>query len=203
MVTGGLMGTFKITGADNTEKQIRENAIRLITTGDFKGEKVEYSGVTHYKYLDCKPSNLVTINGMKVHKDLATAFKKMQTDAKADGVNLNIVSAYRSTEYQKVVFPKKFSNKKNPTEEQFISRLKFSAPPGFSEHHTGLAIDINSTEQTFANTKAYKWLKEHASEYGFEMSFPQGNKQGLGFEPWHWRFVGTSEARQTFAQARK
>lgn len=197
------MGSFKIEQTNNNPNQVINDAIQLITTGSYNGEKVQYGGVTHYKYSDCKPSDLVTINGMKVHKDLAIAFKKMQANAKADGVNLNIVSAYRSTEYQKVVFPKKFSNKKNPTEEQFISRLKFSAPPGFSEHHTGLAIDINSTEQTFANTKAYKWLKEHASEYGFEMSFPQGNKQGLGFEPWHWRFVGTSEAKQTFAQARK
>lgn len=173
-----------------------------ITTGKYQGNKVVYGGVTHYKYSDCKPSDLVTVNGYKVHKDLAEAFKKMQAQAKKDGVTLNIISGYRSTEYQKTVFPKKFANKKNPTEQEFISRLKFSAPPGFSEHHTGLAIDINSLEQTFEGTKAYKWLQEHAKEYGFEISFPKNNKQGLGFEPWHWRYVGNEEAKKTFSQAR-
>lgn len=188
----------------NNAAKIAQNTTRQdITTGKYQGNKVVYGGVTHYKYSDCKASDLVTINGYKVHKDLAAAFKNMQAEAKKDGVTLNIVSGYRSTEYQKTVFPKKFANKKNPTEQEFISRLKFSAPPGFSEHHTGLAIDINSLEQTFEGTKAYKWLQEHAKEYGFEMSFPQNNKQGLGFEPWHWRFVGTAEAQKTFSQARK
>lgn len=187
----------------NSNKKTTNNSeITKITTGTYNGDKVVYGGITHYKYSDCKPSEIVTVNGMKVHKDCAAAFKKMQQAAKEQGIDLRIVSGFRSTEYQKTVFPKKFTNKKNPSEKEFISRLKFSAPPGFSEHHTGYAIDINSLEQTFESTKAYKWLSEHAKEYGFEMSFPKDNKQGLGFEPWHWRYVGTEDARKTFRQAR-
>lgn len=193
---GNVSNNSSSTMASNTTRQD-------ITVGKYQNNKIVYGGVTHYKYSDCKSTDIVTVNGYKVHKDLAAAFKKMQADAKKEGVTLNIVSGFRSTEYQKTVFPKKFANKKNPTEKEFISRLKFSAPPGFSEHHTGLAIDINSLEQTFAGTKAYKWLAEHAKDYGFEMSFPRNNKQGLGFEPWHWRYVGTAEAQKIFSQARK
>lgn len=196
--------TFRIDGNNNTQATSQQNSDvrKAITTGNFSGDKIAYAGITHYKYSDCKSSDLVTVNGMKVHKACAEAFKKMQADTQKDGVNLRIVSGFRSTEYQKTVFPKKFKNKTNPTEQEFISRLKFSAPPGFSEHHTGLAIDINSLEQTFAGTKAYKWLSEHAKDYGFEMSFPKDNKQGLGFEPWHWRFVGTEDCKKIFSNAR-
>lgn len=178
-----------------------KNIIQQITSGEYSGEQILYAGILHYKYSDCAKENLTEIDGKVVHNLLADAFKRMQADAKADGINLNIVSAFRSVEYQKTIFPCKFKNN-TPTEEEFIARLKYSAPAGFSEHHTGLAIDINSLEEDFADTKEYKWLQEHASEYGFEMSFPQNNKQGLGFEPWHWRFVGTSEARQIFEPAR-
>lgn len=175
--------------------------IQEITKGNFKGEKIVYSGITHYKYSDCEPQNLVTCGEKQVHKDLAKTFIKMQSDAKKENIELEIVSGFRSIEYQKTIFPCKF--KGEPTEEEFIARLKYSAPAGFSEHHTGLAIDINSLEEDFADTKEYEWLLKHAKEYGFEMSFPRDNKQGLGFEPWHWRYVGTAEAQKIFSQARK
>lgn len=172
------------------------NLIKEITKGNYKGDKIVYGGITHYKYADCPEENLVTCGEKQVHKDLAKAFVQMQNDALKDGIKLEIISGFRSIEYQKTIFPCKF--KGDPTEEEFIARLKYSAPAGFSEHHTGLAIDINSLEEDFADTKEYEWLLEHAKNYGFEMSFPKNNKQGLGFEPWHWKYTGTKEAKKTF-----
>lgn len=172
------------------------NLIKEITKGNYKGDKIVYGGITHYKYADCAKENLVTCGEKQVHKDLAKAFVQMQNDALKDGIKLEIISGFRSIEYQKTIFPCKF--KGDPTEEEFIARLKYSAPAGFSEHHTGLAIDINSLEEDFADTKEYEWLLEHAKNYGFEMSFPKNNKQGLGFEPWHWKYTGTEEAKKTF-----
>lgn len=172
------------------------NLIKEITKGNYKGDKIVYGGITHYKYADCAEENLVTCGEKQVHKDLAKAFVQMQNDALKDGIKLEIISGFRSIEYQKTIFPCKF--KGDPTEEEFIARLKYSAPAGFSEHHTGLAIDINSLEEDFADTKEYEWLLEHAKNYGFEMSFPKNNKQGLGFEPWHWKYTGTKEAKKTF-----
>lgn len=179
-----------------------KNIIQQITLGEYLGEQILYAGILHYKYSDCAEKNLVEVDGKLVHKDLAEAFEKMRKGAEKENLQLKIISGFRSIEYQKTIFPCKFQNN-NPTEEEFVARLKYSAPAGFSEHHTGLAIDINSLEEDFADTKEYKWLLKYAKDYGFEMSFPQGNKQGLGFEPWHWRYVGTSEAKQTFAQAKK
>lgn len=83
------------------------------------------------------------------------------------------------------------------------------APPGFSEHATGLVIDFGSRsiprcnlEPCFADTRTGRWLADNAGRFGFEMSFPDGNSQGVVFEPWHFRFVGTPQARAVFAHAR-
>ena len=174
-----------------------------VVSGTYKGDKVQAFGITHYRYKDCAPADLTDIGGgIKIHKKCASAFRKMQQAAAKDGVALYIVSGYRSSKYQVTVFKKKFADKNYPTQSEMKSRLRFSAPSGFSEHHTGLAIDINSTSQSFANTKMYKWLEEHAAEYGFELSFPKNGHQGLGFEPWHWRYVGDDETKAVFAQAR-
>jgi D-alanyl-D-alanine carboxypeptidase len=181
---------------------MKKDLIRQITSGNFDGEIIQYAGITHYKYSDCDLSQIVTCCKKRVHKTLAQAFRKMRKDAQKEGIELFLVSGFRSIHYQKSIFPYKFKNKKNPSEEEFVARLKYSAPAGFSEHHTGLAIDINSLEEDFADTKEYEWLLKNAKNYGFEMSFPKNNKQGLGFEPWHWRYVGTEDTKKIFAQAK-
>ena len=125
----------------------------------------------------------------------------MQAAAAKEGINLHVVSGLRTKATQVSTFKKKFNGK--PSVEQMNKRALASAPSGYSEHHTGYAMDINSTSESFANTKEYRWLLAHAKDYGFEISFPKGNKQGVTFEPWHWRYVGTEQARQTFAVARR
>jgi LAS superfamily LD-carboxypeptidase LdcB len=80
---------------------------------------------------------------------------------------------------------------------------KWVAPPGHSEHHTGWSLDLGEAgtpatdvDQTFEKTAAYLWLATHASEFSFENSFPKNNPQGVSYEPWHWRFVGSDAARK-------
>ena len=92
----------------------------------------------------------------------------------------------------------------------YEAAAKISAPPGYSEHHTGFAIDLTDGNFPkkdltidFENTNAYKWLTRHAQDFGFELSFPPNNLQGLSYEPWHWRYIGSPEAASAFAQARK
>jgi len=97
-------------------------------------------------------------------------------------------------------------------------RAESVAPPGFSEHGTGYAIDFGARPETgcpdldpcFASTAVGRWLLANAPFYGFELSFPQGNGQGVTWEPWHWRWVGVSAAepgaraaRAVFANARR
>jgi D-alanyl-D-alanine carboxypeptidase len=84
------------------------------------------------------------------------------------------------------------------------------APPGHSEHHTGWALDLGDAdapetdvEPSFEKTKAFSWMTENASRFDFELSFPRDNVQGVSHEPWHWRFVGSPEARRAFHPAAK
>jgi D-alanyl-D-alanine carboxypeptidase len=69
--------------------------------------------------------------------------------------------------------------------------LEISALPGFSEHHTGRAVDLGQTgtpplTEEFEHTNAFNWLQSHAKEFSFSMSYPKGNQHGIAFEPWHW-----------------
>ena len=106
--------------------------------------------------------------------------------AAGDGVRLLIVSGYRSYEYQAELIRKKISA--GQTIEEI---LKVSAAPGYSQHHTGGAVDIATpgsrplTEE-FETSDAFRWLTDHAAKYGFSMTYPRDNAHGFVFEPWHW-----------------
>ena len=118
--------------------------------------------------------------------DAARAWQAMQAAAAADGITLLLVSGYRSIDYQARLFRKKINAGQTVSEI-----LAVNAAPGHSQHHTGLAIDIASpgsrplTEE-FEGSDAFRWLTEHALEYGFSMSYPRGNPEGFVYEPWHW-----------------
>ncbi len=111
---------------------------------------------------------------------------KMQKAASQDGIELQLVSAYRSVNYQEQLIRKKL------VAQQTIEEiLKVNAAPGYSEHHSGRALDLTCPgaeclEQSFENTAAFAWLQEHAGKYGFHMSFPKNNIHGMLYEPWHW-----------------
>ncbi len=135
-----------------------------------------------------------------LHREAAEAFKRMREAAKGEGVELVLISGFRSVEAQRELFNRQIQRKGGVG----VAAL-WSAPPGYSEHHTGYALDIGDGKRPewdlkldFANSEAYRWLTENASSYGFEQSFPANNAQGVGFEPWHWRFVGSEEARRVF-----
>ena len=144
----------------------------------------------------------ITADGsIKMRSSAAAKFKQMQAAAKADGINLTAISAFRDTEAQSQLF---FGVKEQRSQDA-AQRAEVSAPPGYSEHHTGYAVDIGDanapathTEPEFANTAAFAWLQQNALKYSFELSFPADNKQGVSYEPWHWRFVGDRDSLETF-----
>ena len=136
--------------------------------------------------------------------EAANAFIIMVNEAKAQGINLMPISGYRSVAAQQELFSKQ--TEKYGSEE---AAAQLSAPAEFSEHHTGYAIDIGDGDRPeadlspqFAETAAYQWLLNNAYIFGFEQSFPEGNKQGLSFEPWHWRYVQSERAAQVFEAAK-
>jgi D-alanyl-D-alanine carboxypeptidase len=118
----------------------------------------------------------------------ARAWQRMQRAAAAGGVALEAISGYRSHDYQLGIFERKFA--RGQVLEQI---LKVNAAPGFSEHHSGLALDIGTpgepaAEESFERTPAFEWLIAHAGEHGFSLSFPRDNPHGIVYEPWHWRY---------------
>jgi D-alanyl-D-alanine carboxypeptidase len=128
------------------------------------------------------------------------ALMKLISAARDEGIWIIPVSGFRTIEYQEKLFQAQIKRRGSEKEA-----AKLSAPPGYSEHHTGLAIDLangknigQDVKYEFAQSDAFRWMALHGKEYGFEMSFPQGNTQGVSYEPWHWRYVGSPEALVTF-----
>lgn len=157
------------------------NDARIVSIGSFVRESYERE-----EFLDA---------------DAAQAFQVMANVATADGISLIPISGFRTVEHQAELFAKQV--KKLGSES---AAAQVSAPPGHSEHHTGYAIDMGDTNYpdadityAFENTPAYQWLLIHAGIYGFELSFPKGNQQGVSFEPWHWRYIGSLDAAKTFS----
>ena len=116
----------------------------------------------------------------------ARAWHSMRDAAAGEGIELLLISAFRSVDYQMQLIRAKLA--RGMTIEAI---LRVNAPPGYSEHHTGLAVDIGSAEvgaldEAFENTPAFAWLTANAERFGFAMSYPRNNAQGYLYEPWHW-----------------
>lgn len=122
--------------------------------------------------------------------------------AEKDGVNLDVISAYRTNTFQTGNFERQVNSVKNANpgisdEEARKKAATVVALPGTSEHQLGLAVDFNSVEDSFRNTKAYKWLIENCTDYGFILRYDVDKqaKTGIIPEPWHYRFVGVKNAK--------
>ena len=143
-----------------------------------------------------------------VNKTLQTvacdAFLEMQKAAADDGVTVWMQSGYRSVKYQTSLYERKTKYYLDKGYDNATAREKAAAvvnPPGYSEHNCGLAADLNSPEHTgldegFEKTAAFRWLCEHAGDYGFILRYPKDaeDKTEIIYEPWHWRYVGVENA---------
>ena len=161
-----------------------------------------YLLVNKYFYLekDYIPNNLIDLdeeyskNGIKLVKEAKEMFEKMYEDAKKEGYTIRIISSYRSYNYQKYLY----NNYKNKYGEEEAN--KYSAKPGFSEHQTGLCIDIDNrilNYEQFDKTESYKWMKKNSYKYGYIERYPKQKERitGYTYEPWHYRYVGLNIAK--------
>ncbi|NQV86479.1 MAG: M15 family metallopeptidase [Woeseiaceae bacterium] len=139
-----------------------------------------------------EPADLVDVGPnllgrmQKLTPETAASWQEMQAAARDVGIALLIVSGFRSIEYQAGLIRNKID-----AGQELSDILNVNAAPGFSEHHTGRAIDIATpgsrplTEE-FESSGAFAWLERNAAHYGFRMSYPRENRQGFIYEPWHW-----------------
>lgn len=157
--------------------------------------------VNKFYYLDKNyvPGNLEEIDnnysiaGKYLVSSARISFEYLARQAKKDNCNIRGVSAYRSYQYQNNLY-------NNYIKQDGVKNAdKYSARPGFSEHQTGLAIDIDNIEtnyNNFENTKEYTWMQNNAYKYGFILRYPKGKEDitGYMYEPWHYRYVGVKIA---------
>ena len=124
-------------------------------------------------------------------KETSAAFKKMQTAAYKDGISLWVCSGYRSYYDQKYLY-NMYCNRDGKAVAD-----KYSARPGYSDHQTGMAIDVNNASDSFGGTREAKWLANNCAKYGFIIRYPKGKEAytGYQYEPWHIRYVGTPLAQ--------
>lgn len=162
----------------------------------------------HLAYSEAPAAELEPVppdGSISLRRAAAKQFQEMVDAAADDGVVLVPLSGFRSVKEQNSLF----FEVKAERGEGTTKRAEVSAPPGYSEHHTGYAVDIGDGDHPgsdlqfdFEDTEAFEWLKENAAYYSFELSFPKNNPMGVSYEPWHWRFVGDRQSLETFYQAR-
>lgn len=162
----------------------------------------------HFAYEEAPQSELesITVDGrLRMRKAAAKQFNAMVSAARSSGVIIVPISGFRSVSEQQHIF----FGVKAQRGQAAKKRAEVSAPPGYSEHHTGYAVDLGdgnvpatNLSPNFENTAAFKWLEKNAGYYSFELSFPRNNSQGVSYEPWHWRYVGDQHSLETFYKAK-
>jgi len=162
-----------------------------------------YTLVNKYNYLrdDFVPNNLVEMTtpyskeGIYLVEEARDNFYKLVDKAKEEGLTIRAISAYRGYTYQKRLYDKY-------VEADGVDKADtYSARPGFSDHQTGLAIDVDNTIssfENFTNTKEYKWMLDNSYKYGFILRYPSGKESitTYQFESWHYRYVGLKLAKK-------
>ena len=160
----------------------------------------------HLPYNETPKEKLVLIEpNIEVHMDMRDSLLKMREEAKKDGIYLVFLSGFRSINLQNDIF----YSLKSIRNQEAAERARVSAPPGYSEHSTGFAIDIGDATQRetdfeteFENTDAFRWLIKNAAKFHFKLSFNKDNKY-IDYEPWHWRYEGSIEALKVFESSNR
>jgi len=160
----------------------------------------------HLPYAEISKDKLVLIEpNIEVHMDMRDSLLKMREEAKKDGIYLVFLSGYRSINLQNDIF----YSLRSIRNQEAAERARVSAPPGYSEHSTGFAIDIGDATQRetdfetdFENTDAFRWLVKNAAKFHFKLSFNKDNKY-IDYEPWHWRYEGSIEALKVFESSNR
>ena len=198
-----LFLTFSIV----TSRLIRNIELRSSNNLNFGAERnLNHRILGHLPYEEIPKEKLVFIEPhIEVHIDMRDSLLKMKEEAKNDGIYLVFLSGYRSINLQNEIF----YTLKSIRNQEAAQRARVSAPPGYSEHSTGFAIDIGDATQRetdfeteFENTDAFEWLIKNAAKFHFKLSFNKNNKY-IDYEPWHWRYEGSIEALKVFETSNK
>lgn len=182
-----------------------------VLEGNDDGWSLALVNESHPLDISYVPAELVEIESERsVDARVAEPLQQMLADGAAAGLNMYVTSAYRDYEYQRTVFNATMNdwiNQGYKPLDAYDETKKSVAVPGTSEHATGLAVDIISSEYEAlddrqGDTDEQKWLMEHCWEYGFILRYPQDKAAitGIIYEPWHYRYVGKEAAKEIYEQ---
>ena len=182
------VGADKEWYEDPKETDTTKGVLMLVNKFNYLTEEYEVDDLVDM-------SILYAFNGKQIKEEVYGTFKKMHIDAAKEGLNLVANSAYRTYAYQKSIY----SSYKNSDGTEAAD--SYAARAGYSEHQTGLSIDIStltSTADNFVATKEFTWLINNAYKYGFILRYPEDKEYltGYGYESWHYRYVGKEVAAQ-------
>lgn len=205
-----------LTPNDSTNTDTESNNKPVATTGNEASDMSTYLvNKTHPAPSELAPMNPTKIGDYTLDGRIVDSYNAMIADAKEAGFNLRLYSAYRNYDLQKQLFENKISSymstKRLSEEDAEVEAAKIVAPPGTSEHQTGLAIDICTEEvvnkygslpEEFENYDEFEWLSSHCAEYGFILRYPKDKVDitGYSYEPWHYRYVGPEAAKKIMSE---
>ena len=192
-------GYWKVAGERGGRPGLARSIVRRATRFGRRVREISASlgipsdyGARHQLPLQPEATRLTSIGKdvfgreQKMAPNAASAWRRMVSEAASDGVAFEPVSAFRTVDYQAELIRRKLQ--KGQSLEQILS---VSAAPGYSEHHSGRAIDITAPgfevlEEPFEGSPAFDWLMANAERFGFSLSYPRDNPHGVAYEPWHW-----------------
>jgi zinc D-Ala-D-Ala carboxypeptidase len=194
------------------ERQIGElsqSVSKLVKLSQTDEELLQKYSKVYFLNENYIPENLTSIHSSylsseekihKVHTNVLPFLVRLLDTAKAQGHDIKVISAYRA-------FGAQFLLKQNYKTTFGVGANTFSADQGYSEHQLGTALDftthaLGNTFESFGGTDAYRWLRDNAHLFGFILSYPEDNKF-YAFEPWHWRFVGTTLATRLHDESKR
>ena len=188
-----IMSYYAYTSAGGTsdaEEWFRENACTYVN------DVQQTNGLTYIDgiLIANKSYPLPETYDPGMNTEALSQFEALQYSAKNEGLNLYLMDGYRSYAYQSEVY----NNFVNWYGKEYADIS--AARPGYSEHQTGLAIDVNTDAYIFEGTPEAVWLENHAHEYGFIIRYPKGKESitGYKYEPWHIRYLGVEKATDVY-----
>lgn len=171
------------TDADTPAETVRILETEFAVPDPWKGRRVRVPRDTVANLVPIPPE--LTLNGMEIslRREALVQLERMAAAAGADGVRLLVDSGYRSAVYQRAIYERRMG-----LGESFEDIVRHTAPPGYSRHALGLAVDFHPSASGFQKSDAYRWLRRHARDYGFHEAYHRGNALGVVWEPWHWEY---------------
>lgn len=195
---------LKLSNLEKVELDITLEQISTLDTLQLIGGKIDYSKNKMFVFVE---KSVYVSKPMFLDETVFEHFKKMQSKAKKEGVNLKIISGVRNFEDQKRIWERKWEDRKNIKDEKkrALDILKFSSMPMTSRHHWGTDIDINSLDNKYftrgEGLKVYQWLVKNAHQFGFHQVYTNKKetiRTGYEEEKWHWSYLPKAEKYLNF-----